>query len=84
MALIEGFDTFLLDLDGCVYVGGQPIPGSADAVRAMLSRGKNVRFLTNDPHGDLSFFLDRLHRLGIPGKEDEIIGAASTAGVVLA
>jgi ribonucleotide monophosphatase NagD (HAD superfamily) len=40
--LAERFDAFLLDLDGVVYLGDEPLPGSREA-------GKKLRFLTNDP-----------------------------------
>ena len=51
MALTElarRYDQFVVDLDGCVWVGDQPVPGSVDAVAALRGAGKRVAFVTND------------------------------------
>lgn len=39
MLLLEGYDCFLLDLDGVPYRGPEPIPGGADAVAALRGAG---------------------------------------------
>jgi hypothetical protein len=47
--LAERFDAFLLDLDGVVYLGDEPLPGSREALARLREAGKKLRFLTNDP-----------------------------------
>jgi glycerol-1-phosphatase len=47
--LAESFDAFLLDLDGVVYLGDEPLPGSREALARLREAGKKLRFLTNDP-----------------------------------
>ena len=46
-ALVSRYDQFVLDLDGCVWVGDEPTPGAVDAVAALRAAGKRVAFVTN-------------------------------------
>ena len=38
-----------MDLDGCVYLGGEPIDGAPEAIAALREAGKRIAFVTNDP-----------------------------------
>jgi HAD superfamily hydrolase (TIGR01450 family) len=80
-ALHDRFDHLLLDLDGAVYVGGQAIPGAVETILELRRRGKQVRFITNDPTHDAAFYAERLARLGLPTPEREIL---PVAGAMLA
>src|SRR3954465_2260745 len=42
------YEQFILDLDGCVWVGPDPVPGAVDAITALRDGGKRVAFATND------------------------------------
>ena len=44
MAVIE---PWVLDLDGVIWLGDEPIPGAADAVGALQSAGAELLFVTN-------------------------------------
>lgn len=44
MAVIE---PWVLDLDGVIWLGNEPIPGAADAVATLQSAGAEVLFVTN-------------------------------------
>jgi glycerol 3-phosphatase-2 len=81
MPLIDDFDHFLIDLDGVVYVGDGVVPGSAEAVEELRRRGRQVRFLTNNPSHDPEFFAQRLSRMGVPTQPSEVL---PVAGAVLA
>ncbi len=39
--------SWVIDLDGVVWLGGRPIPGSVDAVNRLIERGDHVAFVTN-------------------------------------
>jgi ribonucleotide monophosphatase NagD (HAD superfamily) len=43
------FDALLVDLDGVVWVGGRPLPGSIEALGRLRAAGVPVVFVTNDP-----------------------------------
>ncbi len=46
--LLQRYDQVILDLDGCVWVGDEPVPGSVEAITALRAAGKRVAFATNN------------------------------------
>jgi HAD superfamily hydrolase (TIGR01450 family) len=74
--LADAFDHFLLDLDGVIYLGGEPIAGSVETVLELRRRGRQVRFVTNDPTNTAEFYADRLARIGLPTPPAEIVPVA--------
>lgn len=80
MALADRFDGLLIDLDGVVWIGRETVPGSAEALRALLEAGKRLVFVTNNPGRLPSAYAERLRGLGVDVGEEQIV----TAGVVVA
>lgn len=78
--IAEGFDTFLFDLDGAVYVGEEPTPGAVETLERLRERGAAVRFLTNNPRATRRQVADRLAEMGVEAAVEEI----ATAGWVAA
>jgi HAD superfamily hydrolase (TIGR01450 family) len=75
---IRKYDYFLLDLDGCVWVGDDACDGAAAAVAALREAGATVLFLTNDVRHAPEDFVRKLWRLGFQASLAEIVtvGAA--------
>ena len=73
-------DGLIIDLDGVVWVGSQPIPGSAEAISELRSRGVRTLFLTNDPQASSQYYAKRLTAMGVPTPASDIV----TAGTALA
>lgn len=69
----------LLDLDGVLYVEGEPIAGAIEAVAALRDRGLRLRFVTNTTSRPRRDILARLERLGMPVPERELITPARLA-----
>ncbi len=46
--LLSGYEQVILDLDGCVWIGPEPIPGAVEAIEALREAGKRVAFVTNN------------------------------------
>jgi glycerol-1-phosphatase len=46
--LLQRYDQVILDLDGCVWIGDEAVPGSPDAIAALRAAGKRVAFATNN------------------------------------
>ncbi len=46
--LLDNYDQLILDLDGCVRVGDDAVPGSPEAIAALRAAGKRVAFATNN------------------------------------
>ncbi|WP_462325736.1 HAD-IIA family hydrolase [Desulfoplanes sp.] len=63
---------FIFDLDGTVYLGDHPIPGTVKFIRDHW-QNKDFFFLTNNTSKNLNTYLARLHGLGIPATMDRII-----------
>jgi phosphoglycolate/pyridoxal phosphate phosphatase family enzyme len=78
--LADDFDGLLIDLDGVVWVGREPVPGSAEALAALLAAGKRVVFVTNNPARPPSRYAERLREMGVEVGEEQIV----TAGMVVA
>ena len=80
MALADRFDGFLVDLDGVVWIGREPVPGSPQALRTLLEGGKRVVFVTNNPGRPPAAYAERLGELGVEVGAEQIV----TAGMVAA
>ena len=46
--LLQRYDQVILDLDGCVWIGDEAVPGSPEAIAALREAGKRVAFATNN------------------------------------
>jgi HAD superfamily hydrolase (TIGR01450 family) len=82
MALTEQFDGFLVDLDGVVWIGREPVPGAAEALRRLLDGGKEIVFVTNNSVRQPTAYAAYLREAGIPVPDDRVVTAgAATAGL---
>lgn len=80
MALADQFDGFLVDLDGVVWVGREPVPGSPEALAALLAAGKRIVFVTNNPGRHPATYAERLRDLGVEVGAEQVV----TAGTAVA
>ncbi len=80
MAIADGYDGFLFDLDGVVWLGEDPIPGAAEGIASLIAAGKEVAFLTNNPRATAEDYAARLRGDGIDAGPGRIV----TAGAVTA
>lgn len=82
---VRGVRAFLLDLDGTVYLGGTPIPGSADFVAYLQQSGTPFLFLTNNPSADAAHYSEKLGRvLGLRVGPEHILTAGEATARHLA
>jgi HAD superfamily hydrolase (TIGR01450 family) len=82
--LTDLYDVALLDLDGVVYVGPDPIPGVPEALAAARAAGMRLAFVTNNAARPPHAVADHLTELGIDAKAGEIITSAQAAARYLA
>ena len=80
MPLADAFDGLLVDLDGVVWVGRDPVPGSPETLAALLAAGKRIVFVTNNPGRHPATYAERLRALGVEVDESQVV----TAGMVVA
>jgi HAD superfamily hydrolase (TIGR01450 family) len=77
------FDGLIVDLDGVVWLGDEPIAGSADALRRLRARGVRLVFLTNDPSSARADHAARLTDLGVAASAEEIVTSASALAALI-
>jgi glycerol-1-phosphatase len=81
---LEPYDTFLLDLDGCVWVGDEPTPGAVEAIGALRAAGRRLAFVTNDARHGEDDFVRKLWRLGFQAAREEVVTVGGALQHVLA
>ena len=69
----------LIDLDGTLYVGDEPIPGARVAVEALKASGLALRYVTNTTRKPRRLVRDRMLALGFEVEESEIFTPARAA-----
>ena len=69
----------LIDLDGTLYVGDEPIPGAREAVETLKSSGLALRYVTNTTRDPRRLVRERLLALGFEVEEAEIFTPARAA-----
>jgi glycerol 3-phosphatase-2 len=80
MTLADEHDGLLVDLDGVVWVGRELVPGSAEALAAMLEAGKEIAFVTNNPAKPPAAYAERLAAAGVEVGPERVV----TAGMATA
>jgi phosphoglycolate/pyridoxal phosphate phosphatase family enzyme len=77
MAFLATPRLVILDLDGVVYRGDEPVPGAVELVRVLHDEGVAVRFATNNSTATRAAYAAKLGRLGIPVEAREIVTSTS-------
>ena len=78
---MNGVRLFVLDMDGTVYLGDDPIGGALDFVREVdSSSDRDYLFFTNNASKVPSVYVEKLGKMGLEITEDKVV----TAGDVCA
>jgi len=83
-ALLRGYDQVILDLDGCVWIGGEPIEGSVEAIAALREAGKRVAFVTNNPRKASEDYVRALWGIGVQASIADVVTVAGAVQHLLA
>jgi HAD superfamily hydrolase (TIGR01450 family) len=83
-ALVRNYELFLLDLDGCVWIGDEVTERAVDAVAALRAGGKRVAFVTNDTRQSAEDKVRKLWELGFVASIEEMITGGAAVQHVLA
>ncbi len=73
---------WVIDLDGVIWLGNEPIEGSADAVARLRSAGVSVVFVTNNAEAKVSDQEAKLASSGIPAEGAVITSAVAAASML--
>ena len=75
--------TWLLDCDGVVWLGEEPIPGSPEAVNSLRASGTRVVMLTNNSYPRRTDHLAKLQRMGMTTEPEDVLSSAMAAALLL-
>lgn len=81
--LAEKYDALLLDLDGTVYLGGQPIDHVAPALARAKQQGARSVFVTNNASRPPQEVADALTDMGVIAEPDDVLTSPQAAAVML-
>ena len=76
--------TWVIDLDGVVWLDGRPIPGVDEAVARLRGTGVRVLFATNNSAPTRSELHERLGHCGITTEDADLLSSADVAAGMLA
>ena len=82
--LVERYDAALLDLDGVLHLGDDPVPHASESVAAARAAGMRLAYVTNNASRAPAVVAQRLTRLGIPAQEHEVVTSGQAAVRTLA
>jgi 4-nitrophenyl phosphatase len=77
-------ETWIVDLDGVIWLAGTPIPGGDEAIRRLRAAHVRVLFVTNNSAPTIEELVVRLARAGIAAVADDIVTSAQAAAQLLA
>jgi glycerol-1-phosphatase len=71
--IAQRYDQFILDLDGCVWIGDEPTPRAVEAIDTLREAGKDVVYATNDPRSATEDYVARLWKIGIRASVRDVV-----------
>ena len=71
--LVRRYDQLIVDLDGCVWVGDEPIDGSVEAIERLRTAGKRVAFATNNSRRTGEDYVRKLWGMGIQASLGDVV-----------
>jgi glycerol-1-phosphatase len=74
--LAQAFQRFVLDLDGVVWTGDEPVAGAPETIRSLRDAGKRLAFVTNNSSQTPESYAKKLADVGAQGEESEIVTSA--------
>ena len=75
---------WVLDLDGVMWLGDQPVYGAADAVARLRANSQRVVFLTNNSSLTVGDYVAKLRGMGVPAEEADVVTSAQAAASMMA
>jgi HAD superfamily hydrolase (TIGR01450 family) len=75
--------TWVIDLDGVIWLTGQPIAGVSDAVSLLRAAGVRVFFATNNSAPTRAQLHERMANCGITVSDDDLLSSADVAADML-
>jgi glycerol 3-phosphatase-2 len=81
--IADGYDAFLLDLDGVLSRGDRPIAKAPETVHALRTMGKRIAFVTNNSSRTPDAVVAHLASVGVDAERGEVETSALTTAAML-
>lgn len=75
--------SWVLDLDGVVWLADRPIPGSPEAVNRARADGQRIVFVTNNSSLTVSDYLGKLAGMGMETAPEDLVTSAQAAASIV-
>jgi HAD superfamily hydrolase (TIGR01450 family) len=82
--LASAYDAALLDLDGVLYLGPEPVPHATAAVVAAAEGGMRLAYVTNNASRAPQAVAEHLVELGIPATAQDVVTSGQAAARLVA
>lgn len=83
MNSLRKVDTFLLDMDGTIYLGDRLFDCTLPFLALLRRQNKRYIFLTNNSSKNKTAYLEKLTRLGVPVEEDSVFTSGEATTIYL-
>jgi 4-nitrophenyl phosphatase len=80
---LKEFQVFIFDLDGVIYLGNALIPGAKEVLEKLKKQKKIIFYLTNNATQTRAKFAEKLQKMGIPARPEQIVTSAYTTAQIL-
>ncbi|MHB8288790.1 MAG: HAD-IIA family hydrolase [Acidimicrobiales bacterium] len=74
---------WVVDLDGVMWLGDEPIEGSAEAVSRLQAAGAKVVFFTNNSSLTIASYVSKLAGMGVHVRASDVLSSAQAAAMLL-
>ena len=75
--------TWIIDLDGVVWLAGEPIPGVPEGLSALRAAGIRPLFASNNSSLSIAEVVTRLVRAGVPADAGDVVTSAQAAAALV-
>jgi HAD superfamily hydrolase (TIGR01450 family) len=82
--LLARYDQLIIDLDGCVWLGDEPVEGSVEAIGQLRDAGKRLAFATNNSRRSGEDYVRKLWGMGIQASLADVVTVGGAMQHVLA
>lgn len=82
--LASRYDVALLDLDGVVYVGPDPVPDAPENLRKAAAAGMRIGYITNNASRPASVVAEHLSSFGLEVTSADVVTSAQAAAKLIA
>ena len=83
MADLKDIKLFLLDMDGTVNLGYDPIDGAAEFLKTVKEQGNEYIFLTNNSSKNAMDYVEKMRALGFECERENVFTSGMAAGLFL-